>query len=235
MPYENRVTRQWQGPPQGLGLTWRPAPRELHVSGELKALWTAEATTQDYDDALAGPEGRHLRTVGFSRDRRDDLPCSGKPTATTGAPHRSLSTLPRTGWWRSGRSSPGRRSRRPRARLRRRRTGSGWRRGSRQRSPGHRRRGGVAQTASVGLGPGGRRRSRPPAHRYPAGPDRAPARVVARNVRRAGRGQRHPGDGCDDCHLRARSRTRCHPRCPGRGAGGLPAPERARQRPGEHQ
>ncbi|UIN36923.1 hypothetical protein [Methylobacterium oryzae] len=74
MPYENRVTRQWQGPPQGLGLTWRPVPRELHVSGELKALWTAEATTQDYDDALAGPEGWHLRTVGFSRDRRDDLP-----------------------------------------------------------------------------------------------------------------------------------------------------------------
>lgn len=74
MPYEYRVTRAWQGPPEGLGLTWRPAPRELHVSGELKALWTAEATTQDYDDALAGPEGRHLRTVGYRRDRRDDLP-----------------------------------------------------------------------------------------------------------------------------------------------------------------
>jgi hypothetical protein len=74
MPYENRTTRNWQGPPQGLGLTWRPLPRELRVSGELKALWTAEATTQDYDDALAGPEGQHLRTVGFSRDRRDDLP-----------------------------------------------------------------------------------------------------------------------------------------------------------------
>ncbi|SFU51688.1 MULTISPECIES: hypothetical protein [unclassified Methylobacterium] len=74
MPYENRVTRAWQGPPQGLGLTWRPAPRELRVSGVLKALWTAEATTQDYDDALAGPEGRHLRTVGYSRDRNNDLP-----------------------------------------------------------------------------------------------------------------------------------------------------------------
>ena len=74
MPYENRVTRQWQGPPQGLALTWRPAPRELRVSGVLKALWTAEAASPDFDDALAGPEGRHLRTVGYSRDRNNDLP-----------------------------------------------------------------------------------------------------------------------------------------------------------------
>ena len=74
MPYENRVTRAWQGPPQGLGLTWRQAPRELRVSGELKALWTAEAASPDFDDALAGPEGRHLRTVGFSHDRLNGLP-----------------------------------------------------------------------------------------------------------------------------------------------------------------
>lgn len=74
MPYENRVTRQWQRPPEGLGLTWRPAPRELRVSGELKALWTAEAPSQDYDDALASQEGRHLRTVGYSYDHLSGLP-----------------------------------------------------------------------------------------------------------------------------------------------------------------
>lgn len=74
MPYEIGTTRAWQGPPDGMGLTWRAAPRELRVSGELKALWTATGPSQDYDDALAGPEGRHLRTVGYSRDRRDDLP-----------------------------------------------------------------------------------------------------------------------------------------------------------------
>lgn len=74
MPYENRMTRAWQGPPEGLGLTWRPAPRELRVSGELKALWTAEAASQDYDDALASQEGRHLRTVGYSYDRLSGLP-----------------------------------------------------------------------------------------------------------------------------------------------------------------
>ncbi len=75
MPYETRTTRQWQGPPQGLGLTWRPAPRELRVSGELKALWTATEPSQDYDDALASQEGRRLRTVGYSYDRLSGLPC----------------------------------------------------------------------------------------------------------------------------------------------------------------
>lgn len=65
----------WQGPPQGFGLEWQP-PRELMVSGVLKALWTAEAPSQDYDDALAGPEGRSLRNLGFSHDRlRGGLPC----------------------------------------------------------------------------------------------------------------------------------------------------------------
>lgn len=72
---EYRTTRQWQGPPEGLRLQWQ-APRELRVSGVLKALWTAEAPSQDYDDALAGPEGRHLKTIGFSHDRmRSGLPC----------------------------------------------------------------------------------------------------------------------------------------------------------------
>ncbi|GJE47000.1 hypothetical protein GOFOIKOB_0019 [Methylobacterium tardum] len=75
MPYENRVTRQWQRPPEGLGLTWQVAPRELRVSGELKALWTATEPSQDYDDALASQEGRHLRTVGYSYDRLSGLPC----------------------------------------------------------------------------------------------------------------------------------------------------------------
>lgn len=74
MPYETRTTERWQGPPEGLALTWKPAPRELRVSGELKALWTAEAASQDYDDALASQEGRHLRTVGYSYDRLSGLP-----------------------------------------------------------------------------------------------------------------------------------------------------------------
>ncbi len=74
MPYENRTTRNWQRPPEGLGLTWRATPQELRVSGVLKSLWTAEAASADFDDALAGPEGRHLRTVGYSRDRNNDLP-----------------------------------------------------------------------------------------------------------------------------------------------------------------
>ncbi|WP_375275328.1 hypothetical protein [Methylorubrum thiocyanatum] len=65
----------WQGPPAGFGLQWQP-PREFRVSGVLKALWTAEAPSQDYDDALAGPEGRSLRNLGFSHDRlRGGLPC----------------------------------------------------------------------------------------------------------------------------------------------------------------
>lgn len=65
----------WQGPPQGFGLAWQP-PRELKVGGVPKALWTAEALSQDYDDALAGPEGRSLRNVGFAYDRhRGNLPC----------------------------------------------------------------------------------------------------------------------------------------------------------------
>ncbi|KZB98989.1 hypothetical protein AU375_04792 [Methylobacterium radiotolerans] len=80
MPYENRVTRDWQGPPQGLGLTWRPAPRELRANGELKALWTATGPSQDYDDALASSEGRHLRAVGFSFDRMSGLPCFWEST-----------------------------------------------------------------------------------------------------------------------------------------------------------
>ncbi|PIK73207.1 hypothetical protein CS379_09710, partial [Methylobacterium frigidaeris] len=34
------------------------------------------APSQDYDDALAGPEGRHLKAIGFSHDRmRSGLPC----------------------------------------------------------------------------------------------------------------------------------------------------------------
>ena len=46
------------------------------MSGVLKCLWTAEAPSQDYDDALAGPEGRHLKAIGFSHDRmRSGLPC----------------------------------------------------------------------------------------------------------------------------------------------------------------
>ncbi|WP_204320570.1 hypothetical protein, partial [Klebsiella pneumoniae] len=70
-----RTTRDWQGPPEGLGLEWQP-PRELRVSGVLKCLWTAEAPSQDYDDALAGPEGRHLKAIGFSHDRmRSGLSC----------------------------------------------------------------------------------------------------------------------------------------------------------------
>ncbi|CAO4181122.1 Transposase [Methylorubrum populi] len=65
----------WQGPPAGFGLQWQ-APRELKVGGVPKALWTAEAPSQDYDDALAGPEGRSLRNVGFAYDRhRGNLPC----------------------------------------------------------------------------------------------------------------------------------------------------------------
>lgn len=65
----------WQGPPPGFGLTWQ-VPRELKVGGVPKALWTAEAPSQDYDDALAGPEGRSLRNVGFAYDRhRGNLPC----------------------------------------------------------------------------------------------------------------------------------------------------------------
>ena len=75
MPYETRTTERWQGPPEGLGLTWRAAPRELRANGELKALWTADAASQDYDDALAGPEGRHMRVVGFSYDRMNGRPC----------------------------------------------------------------------------------------------------------------------------------------------------------------
>ncbi|MBY0253740.1 MAG: hypothetical protein K2X54_20560 [Methylobacterium organophilum] len=75
MPELYRTTRDWQGPPEGLGLEWQP-PRELRVSGVLKCLWTAEAPSQDYDDALAGPEGRHLKAIGFSHDRmRSGLPC----------------------------------------------------------------------------------------------------------------------------------------------------------------
>ncbi|MBP1182960.1 hypothetical protein [Methylobacterium sp. PvR107] len=80
MPYENGTTRAWQGPPEGLGLTWRLAPRELRANGEFKALWTATGPSQDYDDALSSSEGRHLRTMGFSFDRMSGLPCFWEST-----------------------------------------------------------------------------------------------------------------------------------------------------------